>query len=251
MLKKIKGFMVKNIWSWMFKTGMYDFLTMSSYRESLKKIGENANLTSKKNIVDAGCGSGLLLEHVGGKLLDTDSFWTGVEITASGVAATQKRITRMGIAEHSKVFQGDLTEELPLPKESQDVAVSHFCLYVLPEQDKRITALKNIAAVVKPGGNVFLALPSHNYNAEQLVKSSIEIDKNNNELSTLRRFLKKIIILTLLRWSEMSAAKEIQRGTWHGFTEEEIHKEVNAAGMEVEWIKETYGGTSFMIQCNR
>jgi SAM-dependent methyltransferase len=233
-------------WNIAFMTGLYDFLMMSSYDHSLKTIANSVKIEKGWKVMDVGCGSGRLLHHLGSKLKETGCQWTGLELTSGGISACKYRIRNLGLESVAQVLPANMCKPLPLDKKSMDVAIAHFSMYVIPDRDKRIQAFKNIAAVLKDGGRIYLAAPGKNYNAKDQVNSSIAIDRENSEISSVRRTLNKLLFLTLGYWSEKAISKRIHDGVWISFSKEELECEAGEAGFKLEWVKDVYGDTSLM-----
>lgn len=245
-MKKFKDIINDQFWNITFTTGLYDFVVMSSYDHSLESITESANITEKCVVMDVGCGSGRQLRYIGEKLKQTGSHWTGLELTPGGINACKKRITNMGLVDNARVLQADMTNTLPVEEESIDIAIAHFSLYVIPDRDKRVAAFKNIASTLKKGGKVYLALPGKNYNAQDQVRSSLLINKNNPNISFARKQWNRLMFPTIGLISEIAVTKRIQEGVWCGFTKEEIESEAGEAGFKLDWMKGIYGDTSLM-----
>jgi SAM-dependent methyltransferase len=238
-------------WNIAFRTGMYDFLMMSSYDHSLKTIANSAKIEEGWKVMDVGCGSGRLLFHLSNKLKDTGSQWTGLELTPGGISACKYRIRNMGLEDIANVLPANMCQPLPLDNDSMDVAIAHFSMYVIPDRNKRIEAFKNIASALKEGGRVYLAAPGKNYNAKDQVNSSIAIDKENAEMSGLKRGLNKLLFSTFGYWSEKAITKRIQDGVWSSFSKEELESEAREAGLKLEWVKGVYGETSLMASFSK
>jgi ubiquinone/menaquinone biosynthesis C-methylase UbiE len=245
-MSKTKSIINDQFWNLTFKTGLYDFLVMSSYDHSLKTIAESANISNNSSLLDVGCGSGRLLLHIGSKLKETESQWTGLELTHGGISACKNRICNMGLEDNARVLPADMCESLPIEKESIDIAFAHFSTYVISDREKRITAFKNIAKTLKFNGMIFIAAPAKNYNAKDQVRSSITIDKYNPDLSFTRRLRNKLLFTTLGHYSETVISKRIKEGIWCSFNKDEIEQEANDAGLKLKWVKEIYGDTSLM-----
>lgn len=92
------------------------------------------------SVLEAGCGTGLLLERVAGFAGES---W-GVDLSAKMLARAQERRLR--------VVQGSVTE-LPFPAESFDVVYS---FKVLPHVENIREALAEIARVTRRGGYLLL-----------------------------------------------------------------------------------------------
>jgi ubiquinone/menaquinone biosynthesis C-methylase UbiE len=245
-MKKFSKLINDQFWNITFKTGIYDFVVMSSYDHSLQSITDVANIDSKNNVIDVGCGSGRQLHYIGNKLKQTGSIWTGLELTPGGINACKKRITDMGLEKNASVKQADMTKPLPVDENSVDIAIAHFSFYVLPQRENRVTAFKNIAKTLKNDGKMYIAIPGKNYNAKDQVISSLSLNKQNKDISFFRKQWNRIMFPTIGFMSEKAVTKRIKEGVWHSFTKEEIETEAGEAGFKLEWIKDVYGETSFM-----
>jgi ubiquinone/menaquinone biosynthesis C-methylase UbiE len=245
-MKQLSEVMNDQFWNLSFKTGLYDFVVMSSYDHSLKSIAEAANISKKCNILDIGCGSGRLLVHIADTLKQTGSHWTGLELTPGGISACKHRIKNMRLKDYTRVLPADMCLPLPIKKESIDIAIAHFSLYVIPEREKRITAIGNIAKTLKSDGRIYVAIPGNNYNARDQVDSSLALDRNNPDLSTFGKLRNKFMYSTVGRISEIVIGNKIDKGIWKGFSEDDIAQESTEAGLKLHWTKGTYGNTSIM-----
>jgi ubiquinone/menaquinone biosynthesis C-methylase UbiE len=234
-------------WNVTFKTGLYDLLLLSSYDMSLKTTADSANIKDKSNILDVGCGSGRMLLHINNKLIDTDSKWTGLELTSGGIASCKQKIKKFKLEEYAKVISADMISALPIEDESIDIAFAHFSIYVIRGREKRVQALMNIAKTLKRNGTVFMVSPATNYNAKDQVRSSISIDAQNSDISAIRKFSNKLVYSTLGYYCEIIIAKKIHNGPWRSFTKEEITSEANDAGLKIKWSKSVYGDTSHLV----
>jgi SAM-dependent methyltransferase len=246
-MKKFSELVNDQFWNITFKTGLYDFLVMSSYDMSLRTIVNSADIIPKSNILDVGCGSGRALLHLGNKLLETDSKWTGLEVTPGGVSACQHRINNLNLDHNAVVLPADMTSSLPVEKNSIDIAFAHFSTYVISAREKRVLALHNVSETLKDTGCFYIAGPAPNYNAKDQVKSSISIDQNNPNISSFKRLSNKLLFSTLGHYSENVISKKIQDGVWCSFTKEDMENEANDAGLRLKWSKSVYGDTSLLV----
>lgn len=134
-------------------------------------------------ILDAGCGTGLLLQK-----LQSYGQVTGVDISCEAIKHAKKR----GLKEvyHSSV------ERIPLKNNSFDVIV---CIDVLYHRQVRsdIKALKEFYRLLKPGGVVIIKAPSFNWLSgkhDQLVQTARRYNKSklNDKLVKANFKIKKI-----------------------------------------------------------
>ena len=109
------------------------------------------------NLLDAGCGSGLLLQFLSGRIKEGMSY-TGIDLLRAGVERALFRAKELGITNEVSFFQSDLT--LPLTGEKFDVIVCHFSLYTISSNEKRKKSYQNLKSLMKPGGLIILTNPS-------------------------------------------------------------------------------------------
>jgi hypothetical protein len=152
----------------------------------------------------------------------------------------------MGLENNARVISADMCQPLPIEKDSIDIAIAHFSLYVIPKRESRIAAFKHIAEALKNNGTIYIAIPGNNYNARDQVQSSLALDRNNPDLSISRRLRNKLLFSTFGRISEIVIGKRIDKGIWKGFSEDEIEQEAEEAGLKLQWAKGIYGDTSLM-----
>ena len=121
-------------------------------------IVDLADITPESTVLDVGTGRGLLgiaaaRRLTTGKVYGVDS-WEPAERGESEITPAEQNAIAEGVAGHFVVQQAEL-DQLPFPDKSFDAVISGFALSSLPGiQQER--AVKEIARVLKPGGNVVL-----------------------------------------------------------------------------------------------
>ena len=234
----------KNYWSVGFKSRLYDRLSPESYFESMRKLVATIPDEKSLRLLDAGCGSGLLLRFLADRIRE-GMVYTGVDFLKTGVEQTLLRAQELGIANQVSSFQSDLTAYIPLVGEKFDVVVGHFSLYTLRSDGKRQEALANIKTVMKPGGVLILANPSAVYDADSIIDESVRLVKNRHGVfaslfkQTLLYPLTKAIGLRFIQ-------KQLRAGEWKAYTREEFSQEIERAGFVVQHIEEVYAGSAFL-----
>ena len=108
-------------------------------------IGELADGRDRLRLVDCGCGTGNNL-----RLLQPHGRTIGFDLTASGPARAH--------ADGWTVLRGDVTR-IPLASETFDVATAFDVLQCV---DADVTALREMARIVRPGGAVVVTLAAFN-----------------------------------------------------------------------------------------
>jgi len=124
-------------------------------------------------LLDAGCGSGLLLSFLADRLTK-DGRYLGMDILPAGLASLQPRANRLNLNGSVSGVQTDLSKDLPLADASVSCVAAHFSVYTLPEEKDRRQVYQEFWRVLKPRGLLVTANPTHSYDAEQIICSSLE-----------------------------------------------------------------------------
>jgi arsenite methyltransferase len=116
-----------------------------------------------EQVLDVGCGRGLLLAGAAKRILALDpneigrghatgiDVWSNVDMGGNSSAATLHNLTLEGVA-HRCTLVSQPAQEMTFPNESFDVIVSNLCLHNIYEKLPRLLALNQIVRVLKPGG---------------------------------------------------------------------------------------------------
>ena len=168
------NFYSKRYWSVGFQSRLYDRLSPESYFESMRRVVAQLPKEKFLSLLDAGCGSGLLLNFLQEAIREGMDY-TGIDLLESGVGQTLLRAQELGIADRVSCFQSDLTSPLPANTEKFDVVVGHFSLYTLATDELRQVALKNLSTLLKSKGLLVLVNPSIGYDADLIVDQSIQL----------------------------------------------------------------------------
>lgn len=165
---------VLHVWSghiWIFVFGAVGFLFMAAglitagvwmfWSSKFGKVREREKLLSHiswrgdEQVLDVGCGRGLLLIGVAkrlttGKAVGID-LWQAEDLSGNKPEATHENAKREEVADRVEVKTADM-RKLPFPDASFDVVVSRAAIHNLYSPDDRATAIREIARVLKPRG---------------------------------------------------------------------------------------------------
>jgi arsenite methyltransferase len=110
-----------------------------------------------ERVLDVGCGRGLLLIGVAQRLRTGTAtgvdIWSGIDLSGNRPEATLENARRAGVADRVEVQDAD-AQRLPFADASFDVIVSSLVLHNIPSREGRQQAVREIARVLKPGGQV-------------------------------------------------------------------------------------------------
>ena len=127
---------------------------------------------------------------------------------------------------------------------SVSCVAAHFSVYTLPEEKDRRQVVREFWRVLKPGGLLVTANPTHSYNAEQIIRSSLEQLQSQGRSWAVKKYVFYPLTLHLgLKHIE----RQLQSGKWHGYQPEELRDEVAQAGFSIEHSETVYGGSGFLV----
>ena len=233
----------KKYWEIGFKTRLYDWLSPEAYFESLRRTADSVELEAGEWLLDAGCGSGLLFSLLPDRVVN-EGRYLGMDILPAGLASLRSRAKRRNPNNPISGIQINLTRRLPLDDASVSCVAAHFSVYTLPAEKDRRHAYQEFWRVLKPGGRLVTANPTQSYNAEQIIRASVEQLQSEGRAWRIKKYFVYPLTLHLgLKHIE----KQLKSGRWHGYRPEELRDEVVQAGFAVERSGEVYGGSGYFV----
>ncbi|MEP7037648.1 MAG: class I SAM-dependent methyltransferase [Acidobacteriota bacterium] len=124
------------------------------------RIIKSLNLRGDEQVLDVGCGHGLMLIGAAkklktGKAVGID-IWQKVDQAGNSPEATLKNIEAENVGNRVELKDAD-ARNLPFADETFDVIVSSFALHNIYEKNEREKALAEIVRVLKKGGRIAVA----------------------------------------------------------------------------------------------
>jgi ubiquinone/menaquinone biosynthesis C-methylase UbiE len=240
----MEKFFSKNYWSVGFQSRLYDYLSPESYFDSMQRVVAALPNNRALRLLDAGCGSGLLLKYLATPIR-IGMVYTGMDLLISGVEATLQRAQELHISDRVTCFQSDLASPLPVDAVKYDVVVGHFSLYTLASDELRKFALENLKTVMKPEGLLVVVNPSVNYDANLIIEQSIQLV--GERYGPLVAFFKQYLVYPFTKAIGLRfIQKQLRLGKWKAYTREEFTQEIERAGFEVQHVEEVYAGSAFL-----
>jgi SAM-dependent methyltransferase len=139
--------------------------TWMLYDSKVGKLAERERLLDlvalrrEENVLDLGCGRGLLLVGAAKRLTSGRAtgldLWNAEDLTGNTPEATLENARREGVSERVEVKTGDM-RKMPFPDASFDAVVSNVAIHNIYEREGRLSAMREIARVLKPGGRVMI-----------------------------------------------------------------------------------------------
>jgi SAM-dependent methyltransferase len=118
------------------------------------------NWRGDEQVLDVGCGRGLLLAGAAKRLNNTGhatghavgiDIWSNVDMGGNSAAATLHNLTLEGITDRCTLVSQSAAE-MTFPDNTFDVIVSNLCIHNIYDKPTRLRALQQIVRVLKPGG---------------------------------------------------------------------------------------------------
>ncbi len=127
-----------------------------------------------EQVLDVGCGHGMMLlaaakQLTSGRALGID-IWSQVDQADNSSAATLANAALENVADRVQVEDAD-ARHLPFPDNSFDVVVSSFVIHNLSQPADRERVIREIARVLKPGGQLAIADIRHTAQYQRTLRS--------------------------------------------------------------------------------
>ncbi|HMI51690.1 MAG TPA: class I SAM-dependent methyltransferase [Candidatus Saccharimonadales bacterium] len=125
------------------------------------KILDSIKWRGDEQVLDVGCGHGLMLLSAAKRLTNGGygigvDIWSQVDQADNSAEATLENAKREGVAGQVELSNSD-ARDLPFADNSFDVILSSFAIHNISAADGREKAIREIARVLKPGGQLALA----------------------------------------------------------------------------------------------
>ncbi len=120
---------------------------------------DDLRLNGAEHVLDVGCGRGLLLIGAAHRLPHGHAtgvdLWSQQDLSANARSATLANAAAEDVGERVTVVDGDM-RQLPFPDASFDAVVANLSIHNIPDAAGRTQAIREIARVLRPGGQVSL-----------------------------------------------------------------------------------------------
>lgn len=118
------------------------------------------NWRGDEQVLDVGCGRGLLLAGAAKRVLRGHAtgidIWSTVDLGGNSADATRRNLEIEGVADRCTLIS-EGAQSMSFPDATFDVVVSNLCIHNIYDAPTRHKALAEIVRVLKPGGTAILS----------------------------------------------------------------------------------------------
>lgn len=139
-----------------------------------ERLADGLDLTGNEQILDVGCGRGMVLTAVarrlsGGRATGVD-IWSSHDQSGNDIETTRHNAELEGVADRVVLETGDM-RDMPFSDGTFDVIVTNAAVHNLKASEDRATALAEMWRVTRSGGRLVLADIAHTREYEQVLTS--------------------------------------------------------------------------------
>ena len=143
----------------LFTAGLMVWSSKSGKLRQRERLIDSLGLAGCEQVLDVGCGRGLLLNGVARRLPNGKAFgidlWQNTDQSGNSPEATLANARAENVDGRVEIRTADM-RELPFPEGSMDAAVSSLAIHNIPDKEGRAKAIREIARVLKRGGRLSL-----------------------------------------------------------------------------------------------
>jgi ubiquinone/menaquinone biosynthesis C-methylase UbiE len=198
------------------------------YRRLLEDLNNALDIKGGENLLDAGCGPGLVIEKILEENARREISITGLDINRTMIRQAHRKCRN---SPNVKLQVADLNKSLEFPDGTFDKVICSNTLYALDEPQAVISEFHR---VLKPGGALIVANPKPKAGENTLIKEHISA---LNELTPFHRKIHQILLSLLLIPVHLvvvvinrNIIDKGRRGQYHFLTEKDLQRVLREVG---------------------
>ncbi len=217
---------------WKIYSMAYDILLeLAPYQEMIRDVGAGIPAVDKLQVLDAGCGTGNLLQFLEKKI-------PGATLVGIDLSPEMLQLARTKISGQTSLIQADLNKALPFHDAAFGLITSTNVLYFVKEP--RYT-LQEYQRLLNPGGLLILTTLKPGFAPLKIISEHM---KKVGFFRTLR------FVMPLI-WVGLCNIYSLNNKNFHYFNKPELESLIKAAGFLTVSIKETYAGQDWLVVADK
>jgi ubiquinone/menaquinone biosynthesis C-methylase UbiE len=215
----------------------------------LEDLNNTLDIKERENILDAGCGPGLVIEKIikenRGKRISV----MGLDLSSGMIKRARKRCKDFS---NVKLQVADLNRNLEFPDSSFDKVICSNTLYALENPHRVIFEFHR---VLKQGGAMIIANPKPNAGEKELIREHLTALK---KLTPIHKKIYHILIFLLLIPVNLVVVTInrviIEKGKskeYHFLSKEDLHEILQEVGFESIDISSCYADQDWLVRSEK
>ena len=219
------------------------------YRRLLEDLSNTLDIKGRENILDAGCGPGLVIEKVIEENKGQGISITGLDLSNRMIKHAHRRCKNFS---NVKLQVANLNENLGFSDSYFDKVVCSNTLYAL-ENPRRV--IFEFHRVLKPGGAVIIANPKPNAGEKELIRQHITAI---NKLTPIYKKINCILVSLLLIPIDLvvitinkAILEKGKNKEYHFLGKEDLQKILQEVGFKSIYISSCYADQDWLVRAEK
>ena len=219
------------------------------YRQLLEDLNNALDIKGGENLLDAGCGPGLVIERILEQNPESGISIMGVDINKTMMRHARRKLRNLS---NVKLQIADLNRSLEFPDDTFDRVICSNVLYALEEPRAVISEFHR---VLKPGGALIIANPKPNAGENTLIREHISA---LNKLAPLYRKVYNILISLLLVPVDLIVMAinrfiidKARRREYHFLTERDLGRILQEIGFRNIQTRSCYADQDWLMRAEK
>lgn len=233
--------MSRRFWNWHAIISYNHKTKISPYQERMEDIIKIIDIKRNSLILDAGCGTGYLIEVI--KEKHPSAQIEAVDFSRKMLNRAAKRCKDL---KNINFKQADLNEHLPYPANTFDSVICDNVLYAVPRPD---FTLEEFFRVLKPNGRLVVVIPKPKVDGGAIVFHHFRGLKSPWQKT--KAFFGMMIAYILILPFEKSIDQKIKQGIYYALTGDQVLTLMSKIGFIEGKIGLTFADQNWLISARK